>query len=61
MQSYEVVPLRAFADNYIWTLRDATHAAVVDPGENISTRPPEPIAREKRVLAADRTKTAGGA
>ncbi len=28
-----VVPLRAFADNYIWTIRDATHAAVVDPGE----------------------------
>jgi hydroxyacylglutathione hydrolase len=33
MQSYEVVPLRAFADNYIWTIRDAGHAAVVDPGD----------------------------
>jgi hydroxyacylglutathione hydrolase len=30
---YEVVPLRAFADNYVWTLRDAKCAAVVDPGD----------------------------
>ena len=30
---YEIVPLRAFSDNYIWTLRDATHAIVVDPGD----------------------------
>lgn len=29
----EVVPVRAFKDNYIWTLRDARHAAVVDPGD----------------------------
>jgi len=29
----EVVPVKAFKDNYVWTLRDATHAAVVDPGE----------------------------
>ena len=29
----EIVPLPAFQDNYIWTLRDGTHAAVVDPGE----------------------------
>lgn len=33
MAAYEVVPLRAFADNYIWTIRDGTHAAVVDPGD----------------------------
>ncbi|MGE5639695.1 MAG: hydroxyacylglutathione hydrolase [Clostridia bacterium] len=25
--------MKAFKDNYIWTLRDARHAAVVDPGE----------------------------
>ena len=31
--SYQVVALRAFADNYIWTLRDARRAAVVDPGD----------------------------
>jgi hydroxyacylglutathione hydrolase len=31
--SYEVVPLRAFTDNYIWTLRDGRCAAVVDPGD----------------------------
>jgi hydroxyacylglutathione hydrolase len=29
----EVVPLRAFKDNYIWTLRSAGSIAVVDPGE----------------------------
>jgi hydroxyacylglutathione hydrolase len=29
----EIVPLRAFADNYVWTLRDAKRAAVVDPGD----------------------------
>ena len=29
----DIVPLPAFRDNYIWTLRDARHAAVVDPGE----------------------------
>ena len=29
----EIVPLPAFKDNYIWTLRDAKSAAVVDPGE----------------------------
>ncbi len=33
MSKFEVVPLRAFSDNYIWTLRDAGHAAVVDPGD----------------------------
>lgn len=31
--STSVVPLRAFSDNYIWTIRDTTHAIVVDPGE----------------------------
>jgi hydroxyacylglutathione hydrolase len=29
----EIVPIGAFKDNYVWTLRTATHAAVVDPGE----------------------------
>jgi len=29
----EIVPLKAFKDNYIWTLRNDTHCAVVDPGE----------------------------
>ena len=33
MSAYEVVPVRAFNDNYIWTVRDATHAVVVDPGD----------------------------
>jgi hydroxyacylglutathione hydrolase len=29
----QVVPVAAFKDNYVWTLRNASHAAVVDPGE----------------------------
>ncbi len=29
----DVVPVKAFKDNYVWTLRDARHAAVVDPGD----------------------------
>jgi hydroxyacylglutathione hydrolase len=46
----EIVPLPAFTDNYIWTLRNATHAAVVDPGEAGPVR--EYLAREKLKLAA---------
>jgi len=30
---FEVIPLRAFKDNYIWTLRNDRHAVVVDPGD----------------------------
>ncbi|MGQ0752624.1 MAG: hydroxyacylglutathione hydrolase [Betaproteobacteria bacterium] len=33
MSAYEVIPLRAFSDNYIWTIRDRQCAAVVDPGD----------------------------
>src|SRR6267378_4256836 len=45
-----IVPLRAFKDNYVWTLRNATHAAVVDPGE---ARPVlDYLASEKLRLAA---------
>jgi hydroxyacylglutathione hydrolase len=29
----EIVAVKAFKDNYVWTLRDRTSAAVVDPGE----------------------------
>ena len=29
----EIVAVKAFKDNYVWTLRDQRHAAVVDPGE----------------------------
>lgn len=47
---WEVVPVSAFRDNYVWTLRSATHAAVVDPGE---ARPVlDYLAREKLELAA---------
>jgi len=46
----DIVPLQALQDNYIWTLRNATHAAVVDPGE---ARPVlEYLGREKLQLAA---------
>lgn len=46
----EIVPVNAFKDNYVWTLRNASHAAVVDPGE---ARPVlEFLAREKLELAA---------
>lgn len=33
MSKFDIVPLRAFSDNYIWTIRDAGYAAVVDPGD----------------------------
>jgi len=29
----EIIPLKAFRDNYVWTLRDSRVAAVVDPGD----------------------------
>jgi hydroxyacylglutathione hydrolase len=46
----EIVPVKAFKDNYIWTLRDGKHAAVVDPGD---ARPViEYLTREKLELAA---------
>ena len=47
---FEVVPVSAFKDNYVWTLRDARHAAVVDPGD---ARPVlDYLAREKLDLCA---------
>ena len=33
MSELQVVPVPAFADNYIWVIRDRQHAAVVDPGD----------------------------
>lgn len=50
MAAYEIVPLRAFADNYIWTIRDAGHAAVVDPGDAQPVL--DYLAREKLELVA---------
>jgi hydroxyacylglutathione hydrolase len=46
----DVVPVKAFKDNYVWTLRNATHAAVVDPGEAQPVL--DYLAREKLELAA---------
>lgn len=33
MNELQVVPVPAFADNYIWVIRDRQHAAAVDPGD----------------------------
>ena len=43
---FEVVPLRAFKDNYIWTLRNDRFAAVVDPGD---ARPVLDYLRQERL------------
>lgn len=29
----QVIPVSAFSDNYVWTIRDDRHAVVVDPGD----------------------------
>src|SRR5688500_5611884 len=50
MAAFEVVPLRAFSDNYIWTIRDAGHAAVVDPGDAAPVL--DYLDREKLALVA---------
>jgi hydroxyacylglutathione hydrolase len=34
MRTYEVVPVRALKDNYVWMLRAGKSAAAVDPGES---------------------------
>ena len=46
----QVVPVAAFKDNYVWTLRNASHAAVVDPGEASPVL--DYLQREKLKLAA---------
>lgn len=46
----EIVPLPAFQDNYIWTLRAGKLAAVVDPGEARPVK--EYLAREGLSLVA---------
>jgi len=50
MTTYRVVPLPAFSDNYIWTIRDETCAAVVDPGDAAPVL--AYLEREKLELAA---------
>jgi len=46
----EIVPVSAFRDNYVWTLRRGKHAAVVDPGEAAPVL--DYLAREGLALAA---------
>jgi hydroxyacylglutathione hydrolase len=46
----EIVPLPAFKDNYIWTLRRGKNAAVVDPGEAAPVK--AYLAREGLTLVA---------
>lgn len=50
MSAFEVIPLRAFSDNYIWTLRDERCAAVVDPGDAAPVL--DYIERERLALVA---------
>ena len=50
MSRYNIIPLRAFSDNYIWTIRDASHAVVVDPGDAKPVL--DYLAAEKLELAA---------
>jgi hydroxyacylglutathione hydrolase len=50
MSAYEVIPLRAFSDNYIWTIRDKRCAAVVDPGDAAPVL--DYLARERLDLVA---------
>ncbi|RTD89760.1 hydroxyacylglutathione hydrolase [Variovorax atrisoli] len=45
-----LVPLPAFADNYIWMLHDGLHAIVVDPGDAQPVF--DALARDKLQLAA---------
>ena len=47
---YQVIPVRAFKDNYIWVLRAGSSAAVVDPGEAEPVL--EYLASERLELAA---------
>ena len=49
MNSYEIVPLRAFSDNYIWTIRDATHAIAAAIREALACKE---TGEEKVILTA---------
>jgi hydroxyacylglutathione hydrolase len=49
-EKLQVIPLRAFKDNYVWTLRNARFAAVVDPGQAQPVL--DYLAAEKLELAA---------
>ncbi len=33
-----IIPIPAFRDNYIWTVHDGNHAAVIDPGDAVPVR-----------------------
>ncbi len=33
----DIIPIPAFQDNYIWCISDGRHAAVVDPGRNVTS------------------------
>ncbi len=34
MNNTQVYPVKAFQDNYIWTIHNKTHAVIVDPGDS---------------------------
>ncbi|HZN23105.1 MAG TPA: hydroxyacylglutathione hydrolase [Burkholderiales bacterium] len=50
MSRFEVVPVRAFSDNYVWTIRDDSQAVVVDPGDAAPVI--DYLDRERLTLAA---------
>ncbi|MGE5522815.1 MAG: hydroxyacylglutathione hydrolase [Rhodospirillaceae bacterium] len=50
MMPHRVIAIPAFSDNYIWTIRDESHAVVVDPGD--ATPVLDYLAREGLQLAA---------
>jgi hydroxyacylglutathione hydrolase len=35
---FDIIPIPAFKDNYIWALRDGQHAIIVDPGDAAPVR-----------------------
>jgi hydroxyacylglutathione hydrolase len=46
----DVIPIRAFRDNYIWCIRNETRCVVVDPGDAVPVR--EYLASSDATLAA---------
>ena len=50
MNNTQVYPVKAFQDNYIWTIHNKTHAVIVDPGDSLPVL--EFLASRKLALSA---------
>ena len=50
MNNTQVYPVKAFQDNYIWTIHNQTHAVIVDPGDSLPVL--EFLASRKLALSA---------